>query len=273
MRLGVPLIAFWVCWGCATALAQSTSPQPLWEVGVFGMSVSQEAYPGAAQQLQRNLLLPYVVYRGEWLRVDRGGIELRKVLGPNVELDLGFSASLGSKSDEIEARSGMPELGTLVEVGPRIRWTLDQNTNSRLRAVLSLRTALDASDKWRDRGIVLEPQLVYEQRTTGGLQWSVNAGLLIGDERIADTFYGVAPRYQTPQRGSYVAKSGLIAFRISTYVSTALTPDVSIAGGARIDLVDGGANRESPLVRQNSSATVGVWLTWTLARSQTLVRD
>ncbi|MBC7919158.1 MAG: MipA/OmpV family protein [Rhodoferax sp.] len=237
------------------------------------MSVSQQAYPGAAQQLQRNLLLPYVVYRGKWLRVDRSGIELRKVLSPNLELDLGFSASLGSNSEEIEARRGMAELGTLVEVGPRIRWTLNQTESSRLRATVGLRTVLDASAQLRDKGLVLEPQLVYERRSEGGLLWSASAGLLFGDERLADTFYGVAPRYQTAQRASYEALGGLITSRFSLYASKAMTPDLRIAGGVRSDTVDGAANQSSPLVRQNSGATFGVWLTYTLARSGVLVRE
>jgi hypothetical protein len=35
------------------------------------------------------------------------------------ELDIGFSGSLGSGANDTQARRGMPELGTLVEFGPR----------------------------------------------------------------------------------------------------------------------------------------------------------
>lgn len=255
-------------------LAQSSIPKPLWEAGVFGGSVSQQAYPGANQQLQRNLVLPYLVYRGEWLRAGEGGVELRKMLAPDVELGVGFSATLGSKTDEIEVRHGMPEIGTLLEVGPRLRWTLGEPApQSRLRAVLSLRTALDANDGFREKGLVLEPELVYEQRTDSGLQWSANAGLEFGDARLADFYYGVAPIYQTANRPAYVAKGGLITSRISVSVSKALTQDLRIGTGLRFDSVNGAANQDSPLVRQNNGATVGLWLTYTLARSQTMTRN
>lgn len=259
----------------ASVLAQSASAQPLWEAGVFGMSVSQQAYPGSDQQLQRNLLLPYLVYRGDWLRVDRGGIELRKVLGKDVELDLGMSASMGSKTDEIEARHGMPELGTLIELGPRIRWTLSRNaaSHSQWRAGLGLRSVLDVNDHWRDKGMVLEPQLAYEQRNASGLQWSVGAGLLLGDDRFADTLYGVAAPYQTAQRSAYAAKGGLIATRLTAYLSQAVTPDLRLSAGLRFDSVDGAANQASPLVRQNAGATAGLWLTYTLARSRALAGE
>lgn len=255
-------------------MAQSAGPQPLWEIGVFGMAVSQQVYPGADQQVQRNLVLPYLVYRGEWLRVERSGIELHKMLGSQMELDLGVSASLGSNRDAVDARRGMPAIGTLVEVGPRIRWTLSPITPpGRWRADLALRSVLDASDRWRKKGLVMEPQLVFEQRTNSGLQWSGSAAMVFGDERMADTYYGVAPRYQTIHRASYSAKSGLISTRLSAYVSNAVTPELRIAGGLRIDAVAGAANRSSPLVRQNSGVTGGVWLIHTLVRSQTHARD
>ena len=258
---------------CAPTFAQTSGALPLWEVGAFGMTVSQQAYPGADQQLQRNLVLPYFVYRGDWLRVDRGGIELRKVLGPDLELDMGVSASLGSKSDEIEARQGMPEMGTLLEVGPRVRWTLGRSGSGQWRTVVALRSVLDVHDQWRDKGMVLEPQWQYESRGVHGLQWSASAGVLLGDARYADTLYGVAPQYQTPQRSSYSAQGGLIATRFSLYLSHAVTPDLRISTGVRLDSVDGAANQDSPLVRRNAGFTAGVWLTYVLARSKELVQD
>ncbi len=256
------------------ASAQEAPALPLWELGAFGMTVSQQAYPGAGQQLQRNLLLPYVVYRGDLLRVGRGGVELRKMLAPNVEVDLGFAAAFGGSSDEIEARRGMPDLGTLLEAGPRIRWTLHEGADhSQLRAVLAWRSVLDANDQLRDKGTVLEPQLIYTQDAPGPWQYSVSGALLFGDERLADTLYGVAPRYATATRSSYTARAGLIATRLAFYLSRRLTPDLRISTGARIDSVAGAANQDSPLVQKTAGATVGVWLTYTFAKSDTLVRE
>ena len=44
---------------------------PLWELGALGFGSSQQAYPGADEQLTRGLLLPYGQYRGRFLRADR----------------------------------------------------------------------------------------------------------------------------------------------------------------------------------------------------------
>ncbi|MFM8796074.1 MAG: MipA/OmpV family protein, partial [Betaproteobacteria bacterium] len=97
---------------------------PRWEAGAFGLLVSQQAYPGSDQQVQRSLVLPFLIYRGERLRSERGGAGLRAFKADAFELDLGASAALGSSAKRIDARRGMPDLGTLVELGPRLRWTL-----------------------------------------------------------------------------------------------------------------------------------------------------
>lgn len=61
---------------------------------------------------------------------------------------MGGSASLGSNSDDVDERRGMPEIGPLVEVAPGIRWTLSPIApQSRLRAELGLRFVLDTSDQ------------------------------------------------------------------------------------------------------------------------------
>ena len=82
-----------------TALLFSVSAQaqdvglPLWEAGVFAGSLASPAYPGSAERLTRTLALPYFIYRGDILRVDRGGIGARMMMGPDTELDIGFAGS------------------------------------------------------------------------------------------------------------------------------------------------------------------------------------
>ncbi|MEI6661925.1 MAG: MipA/OmpV family protein, partial [Comamonadaceae bacterium] len=97
---------------------------PLWEAGVFAGSLASPAYPGSAERLTRTLALPYFIYRGDILRIDRGGVGARMMMGPDVELDVGFAASLPASSADITVRQGMPDLGTLLEFGPVLKLTL-----------------------------------------------------------------------------------------------------------------------------------------------------
>ena len=256
------------------AHGQDAAKLPLWEVGAFATGLSQQAYPGASQQIDRALVLPFFIYRGKFFRADQGNVGLRAVKTDKMELDIGFGGAFGASSNDIEARKGMPDLGTLVEFGPRVKWNLGEAPgNGRLRAELALRGVFDITDSFRDKGLTLEPELTYERRAANGWRYSTTVGLVFGNQRLADTFYGVAPAVGTASRAAYTASSGLIASRLSATVSHSLSPDLRVFGYARVASVEGAANTASPLVRQNTGATVGLGLTYILARSRNSADD
>lgn len=271
-----PLCAALLALGPLTVLAQPTAAtgKPLWEVGVIGLGASQQAYPGAREQTNRALVLPFFIYRGEYLRADRETLGLRAIKNPNFELDVGVAASLGTSSSDLDARAGMPDLGTLVEFGPRLKWHLGAHPAVGLmRAEMALRGVYDLSDGMRYRGISFEPRLVLENRTSSGWNHSTSIGLLAGNRQLGETLYGVAPEWATGNRSAYAGESGLMAWRLGFSVSKSLTPDWTVFGIARFDSVAGAANRASPLVQKRSGATVGMGLSYTWARSTTLAKD
>jgi MipA family protein len=250
---------------CGPALAQT--PPPLWELGIGGATGSQQAYPGASQQTTRTLVLPYAIYRGEVLRTDRGSLGLRALRTPRFEFDLGVAGSLGSSAERIEARRGMPDLGTLIEAGPSLRWNLaGDETTGAWRLDLPLRGVFDLSDGLARRGLSFEPWLRYEVRHPGW-RWSAGGGALIGNRRLADTFYTVAPVYATADRPAHNARSGLITWRLSSTLSRSFTPDLRAFVSLRMDSVAGAANQGSPLVRQTTGWSAGLGVVYTLKTS------
>lgn len=252
--------------------ASAADAPPLWEAGLLGFSASQNAYPGASERTQKTLVLPWLIYRGPVLRADRGGIGLRAVRTPEFELDLGFAAALGASSERLEARKGMPDLGLLLEAGPKLRWNLAEQGSLRWRAELPLRAVFDASDSMKMRGWSLEPALQLEHRgETWMSTWSV--GALLGNRRLTDTFYGVAPVYATVDRPTYEASAGLIAWRANLSVSRALARDWRVFGFTRIESLAGAANRASPLVQRQSGASFGIGLSWSGWRSERTAAD
>lgn len=256
------------------AQAQNKEALPLWEVGAFATTLSQQAYPGASQNINRALVLPFFVYRGKFLRADEGTVGLRAIKTDTAEVDIGFGGAFGSNSNDIEARKGMPDLGTLIEFGPRVKWKLgDTPGKGRLRADLALRGVFDLSDGFKDKGLALEPELTFERATSHGWRYSTSLGLVFGDERLADVFYGVAPAYVRADRPAYRASAGLIASRLSVSLTRALSPNLRVFGFARLASVEGAANLSSPLVRQNTGSTVGLGLTYVIAKSSTLATD
>lgn len=258
----------------AGTAAAPSAPLPLWEIGAVGVGVSQQAYPGATQRVGRGLVLPYLIYRGKYFRADRESVGVRAINTPTVELDIGFAAAFGASSDDIEARRGMPDLGTLVEFGPRLQWHFGRAPgNGRLRAEFALRGVFDLDDRLSQKGVAFEPRLVYERRGSGGWRYGTSAGAVFGNQRLADTFYGVAPAFATATRPAYTAESGLIAWRLGANMSRELTPNLRAFAFARLDSVAGAANRASPLVQRTTGTSVGVGLSYTFARSATLVSD
>lgn len=248
---------------------------PLWEAGLFGLGFTQPAYPGADDRASRVLGLPYVIYRGKYLRADRGSVGVRALKTPRVEVDVGFAASLGSSSSDIAVRRGMADLGYMIEFGPRLKVNLgDVSTGkSDSRLQFPLREVIDISYGFRSRGIAFEPEWVTGTRLPNRWFISTSLGAIFGDERLAGTFYGVAPGEATPTRPSYTARSGLIALRAGLLASHPFTPDVRLFYIMRLESLAGAANRDSPLVRRDTGWSAGIGLAWALARSERSASD
>ncbi len=253
----------------AQAAEPARTGPPLWEVGAFALGLTQQAYPGSDTQLNRVLALPFVVYRGQWLRADRDTLGLRALKTERLELDLGLAGSFGGGADKIEARQGMRELGTLVELGPRLKIGLGPGPGGgRWRAELPLRGVFDLSDRGSYRGLALEPRLLFERASPSGWRYGASGSLILADRRLADDFYGVGLADATPWRPAYAARAGLVATRFSLSATRSLGADWRVFGFARLDSVRGAVNEASPLVRQKTGASLGVGLSYTWLRSQ-----
>jgi MipA family protein len=255
------------------AMAQDEpGPKPLWEVGVVGVATNQQAYPGADQQVKRVIPLPYAIYRGQWLRSENNTIGLRALKTPTTELDIGFAGSFGSRASESRVRQGMPDIGTLVEFGPRLKVQLGALElplagTGKLQVQAPLRGVFDLSNRFASRGLAFEPELSWVTRTAGGIGWGVNVGALMGSEKLADTFYEVAPAYARLGRPVYDAKAGLISLRAGISGGYRVAPDWFVFAFARVDSVAGAKNRDSPLVQRRDGASAGIGFTWTWMRS------
>lgn len=241
---------------------------PLWEIGAFAGGFSQQAYPGSDQQVGRGLVLPYAIYRGQFLRADRETAGLRALKTERFELDVGVAGALGARSDAIEARRGMADLGTLIEFGPRLKVQLGEAAGGRWQLELPLRGVFDLDDGGARRGWTFEPELGFSRRAAGGWTYSTGIGAIFGDRRLAQTFYEVRPSEAIAGRPAYAAEAGLVAWRLSMSASRPLGRDWRAFGFVRVDSVAGAKNEASPLVRQTTGATVGLGLTWTWKRSE-----
>jgi outer membrane scaffolding protein for murein synthesis (MipA/OmpV family) len=259
----------------APATATQDAPAlPAWELGAFAVGVSQQAYPGSDQQVKRALALPFFIYRGRYLRADRETAGLRAIKTDTFEFDVGLSGAFGAKSSDIDARRGMPDLGTLIEFGPRVKWNLGEPVDGgRWRLEIPLRGVFDLNDGAAHRGMSFEPELAYQRRERGGWSYSVGVSAIFADQRLARTFYEVAPEYALPDRPAYSADAGLVAWRLNASFFRNLGADWRLFGFAVLNTVEGAANQTSPLVRQTAGGTVGLGLAYTWMRSDRPASD
>ena len=266
------LLALWVSLVLpAMAFAQvneDTAP-PLWEIGLIGGAISTPAYPASNQRNQRALALPFLVYRGEVLRADRNGLGARLLHTDRVEFDIGFAASLPASSNDVELRQGMPDLGTLIEFGPRVKIKLAEPApDQRLTFELPLRAVLEFNAGVRQVGYAVEPKLAYEWQQRGDWRLKGAFSLVLGDQQLNRYFYEVPSAYATANRSAYDAQAGLIGSRIGIDGIKRLGPDVNLFAFARYDWHDGASNRASPLFAQSQGSSIGLAFTWTLSRSE-----
>ncbi len=256
-----------------TAIAQtapSAEPaQPLWEIGIGAVAASQPAYPGAATNTNRVVALPFFIYRGEVVRAEQGNVGLRAIKTPRYELDIGFSASLGSSANDVPERIGMPDIGTLVEFGPRLKINLGDVSQGRsgIRLDLPLRGVFDISNSFANRGISFEPQLSFDVPLPDGWRGGVGLSAIFGTQRLNETFYTVTAAEALANRPAYTAQAGLLSSRVSFGASKKLTPDLRVLGFVRLDSTAGSANSSSSLITRNSGASIGVGLAYTFGRS------
>ncbi len=271
----------------AKQVADDTAPQhsdiqkpgrpglPLWEAGLLGTGITHPAYPGADEHTNLLLPLPYMIYRGEFLRIERSNVGVRAIKTPRTELDIGFAAAPGSRAADVEARRGMDDLGVLLEFGPRLKINLGEEGEHRRgsRIQLAARGVFDVTNYLKYHGIAFEPQWVKDVLLQEQWFTSFSLGAVYGEQKLVDTFYRVAPSEATPLRPAYEAKVGLIALRAGAFATRLLNPDVRFFSYLRLDSVQGAANQDSPLVKRDYGWSAGIGLAWTLAVSERVAKD
>jgi len=251
----------------ATEPTRPREPLPLWEIGAVAIAAYQPAYPGSDQDLGRLRILPFGIYRGSVLHADGGGIGLRALRTPRWEWDVSGSGSFGSSANKVDVRRGMPNIGTLVEIGPAVKINLgdlvDPKREPRLTQLeIPVRAVFDVSHQFRHDGWTFEPRLSHTAWTGQSFSLVVSASALFGDRTLNHLYYGVDAPYATADRPAYAARAGLIATRLNASLRHRISPSLRMQYFAQLETVRGAANEASPLVRSKQDAGIGVSLIW-----------
>ncbi len=247
--------------------------RPLWELGLGVAGLRLPDYRGADQSRGYVLPLPYIVYRGTFLKADRDGARALLFDSQRVKVDVSVAASTPTRSRDNDARSGMPNLPGTFEIGPNLNVTLAHSIEQRwkLDLRLPLRAAVTLQRSPGFVGSTFSPNLNLD---LGGVGGGWNLGLLTGplfaDRKYHAHFYSVDAADATPQRPAYQAHGGYAGWQALAATSRRFG-NMWVGGFLRYDTLRGAAFESSPLVRRTSALTLGVGLSWILATSSDLV--
>ena len=258
----------------ANVPADDASPQdspdyPGWKelwsditLGVGIATVDYPHYPGSPQSDTLVAPLPYLEYEGDWLSIDRDGIQASLFKSDRAKLDISVSGSLPVNNDDDILREGMNDLELILEVGPELELKLAQWGNNTLELHLPLRAALelDPSNGIEPVGWVFDPRVHYEWRTQS-TEFEIDLGAYTADQEYNQLLYGVSQPFATLARPQYRAKSGLVGYRLSSTIQYDVGAWSFLAYARYMDL-GSAKNTDSPLFVDDSYVLFGVGAIW-----------
>jgi len=245
---------------------------PLWQFGLGAGVLNAPHYRGSKTVEPLYIPVPYLIYRGDRLRVDRDGIRSKLFVSDRIKLDLSLGGNIPVPKSDESARAGMPRLDPLVEIGPALSITLWENKNRNsvvsfktpVRAVFSVGDPIVAHQGW-----VISPYINFKvkMRESNALwRYGISVGPIFADAKYHNYFYEIKPAFETSIRSEYRADKGYNGSRI-TLTAAKNTESYFIGAFARYDNLSGASFEDSPLVETNNYWIMGIAFAWIFASS------
>jgi MipA family protein len=265
---------------CSEAGARDQKDLPLWEAGLFPGVLSMPHYRGSDEYSLWAMPLPYAIYRGKVLQMDREGVQGIFYRSERLETSISGWGNPPVDKDN-RARKGMDSLDPVIEAGPSLKWNFtgrdggaDLYLKWALRAVTSVGFPDDFDTAYR--GLKSSLNLVYVNDapfSDNRFELGLNAGLEAADDRYHRYFYEVKPDEAGPERPAYRPGAGFSGLTFSARVMYVLNAQVSLAGYGRWENSSLAIYRDSPLVKRENNFILGAAAIWTLLTSEKNAED
>ena len=260
------------------SLSQNTiaGEKPLWEFGVGVALLQMPDYRGSDENRLYVLPYPYLVYRGDLLKVDDRRISGQIFKTDRVLLDFSGFGSVPVKSTNNSARTGMPDLDPTFELGPALRIILLESKIEKYKLNLTLPVrALFSTDfsSVRREGWVFSPRLNLEKDDIipqTGLNLGISAGPMFADSSYNTYFYTVDAVYATGDRPAYLAGGGYGGSTLTVGLSKAYK-QFNFNAFVSADFLQGAVFADSPLVKTKTSVMSGFSVSWIFFKSAKMV--
>lgn len=272
----IPAIAASAILLAAPGRAIAQEAPPLFEVDAIAIGALTPDYPGSSQMHAHFLPLPWITYRGDFLRTDEAGSVRGRIIDTNrVGLDVSINGSFPADSQHNDARDGMADLDWMGEIGPKLRVTGYQWGNdatgrrARMLFELPVRAVFSTDLSTIDyRGVLTQPSLAWEARSTNGAGFKLSVGPMFATHQLTEYFYGVDPADARANRPAYTAQAGYMGTRVGLKGTQPIGDRLRLIAAADYDYLGGAANEDSPLLKETSNISVRMGLVVSLYRSQ-----
>ena len=253
------------------AAAADEAQKSIWQdltLGVGIAAINYPHYPGSAQTDTFVSPLPYLEYDGDWLSVDRDGIQAHLFEDDRITLDLSVSGSLPVNNDDDQLRDGMPDLELILEVGPELEIRLSEFGAHSFELHVPFRAALeiDPSRGIEPVGWVFDPRLNYLWAQSGW-EFEIDLGLYAADQTYNQLLYGIRPQDALDDRPIYRANGGLVGYRLSSTLRYDVNDWTFLAYARAMDL-SSSDNSMSPLFVDDQYLAYGVGAIWRFKRAK-----
>jgi len=264
MKTGLIIIIFLFC-------SNSHARETFWEMGAGITALNTPHYPGSSENKNFVIPLPYFRFQSEHFEVDDS---VRGYLFESPDLRLNISGGLGVpvNSKDSTVRDGMPDLDTVLQVGPSLEFIFSGGRRQphEFRLELPVRAAIATDLTSADyAGWIAEPRFTYEtlRPFKSGWAYRVRAGFHYASEDYHAYYYDVPAEFATPQRAEYHAQAGYTGAFVD-FTGNWRQKDLIYFAYIRYENLNGVAYEDSPLVEETNYVAVGIGLLWIFADSQ-----
>ena len=250
------------CWLPDVVAAE---PLPRWEAGIAAGAASLPQYMGSDERYTFAIPVPFLIYRGERLNLDRNGLRAELFGNHDVSLDASLGIGLPVRNSN-RARANMPHLYFSLQAGPRINWRIHAGERSEWTVRLPWRGVMDIKGHYL--GWVSEPDLRIQYRLADGIGLRLSAGALFASRKFNATYYNVDPIYATATRPAYQAKAGLHSLSLNGAVFWKINDRVRMFTTLRYRNLSSGVIHNSPLVKTPHYLSGAAGVAWSFYQSE-----
>lgn len=254
---------------------QAYKTLPLWELGIGAGGLHQPYYPGTKSTRTFGFPVPVPIYRGNVIKSDEEGVRAEFFKSDRMKLEFSFDFNLAVDSDDVDLRSGMPDIDSRLQIGPSLEVTLASSDKSLWLLNLPVRASIGiGGDGLDESGFTFAPNVSYfRDFTWSGSPWRAGMALgpQFGSRDYQNLYYGVDDAFANDSRAAYQAESGYAGSRLLMSLRSQ-NKDRLWVWFVRYENINGASFADSPLVETDHSLSVGLIFSKFLFKSKQTVK-